>query len=209
MANNRQRYGFRPYRSSYGKLFSEDFLVATAYQANPGSAGAVDLNVGDPVVMANDGTVALAAAGGVCWGIITSVVQWWDSGNGWVSRLGNKIPGGTAWGTVLDRASIVKVQRVDGIQFEVDCDDAVTATTRAAYQALVGENCDLSYAGIDTTNLKAYPMLDISAHTASTAGWRIVKISDSAENVDFSGSYVKLIVECNEVQTPPAQTAGI
>lgn len=209
MANNRHRYGFRPYRATSGHQYAEDMLVASAYQANPGSAGAVDLNVGDPVVMANDGTVALAAAGGVCWGVIVEIVQWWDAANSLIQKWGHKIPGATTWGTLLDRASIVKVQRVDGIQFEVDCDDAVTATTRAAYQALVGENCDLTYSGIDTTNYRSEAMLDISTHTASTAGWRIIRISDSAENVDYSGSYVKLIVECNEVQTPPAQTAGI
>lgn len=209
MADNRSRYGFRLLNHLAGHVAYEERIVADSYQANPGAAGAVDLCIGDPVVQANDGTVTIAAAGAVCWGVIVGVIQYWDSVKGvlWPGT-GGRVPGATTGGGIEDRYSKVLVVPVIGVEFEVDCDDAVTATTKAAYQAFVGENCDLSYS-VDTTAKQANPRLDISTHVATTAGWRIKRISKTLENVDFSGSYVKLVVECNEVQNPPAQTAGI
>ena len=209
--DNRKRYGFRLYKQLTGSGMSEvhRMIVADAYAANPGGAGVIDINVGDPVVMANDGTVTVAAAAGVIWGVVVGIEQYWDSVKNVLWKgTGNKLPSGTTSATIWERRSLVQVQRVDSCLWEVDVDDIVTATTQATYQALVGENADFSWNTV-VAEKRGWPMLDISDHKAATAQWRIIQISETPENADFAGQWVKLIVQCNEVQSPPAQTAGI
>ena len=108
----------------------------------------------------------------------------------------------TAWGTLLDRQSRVLVLPIEGWYWEIDCNDADAATTEAAYQAFGGENCSFAlYGGIaPTTNPqnRAHPRLDIGSHaTTNTLALRINRVSDTQDNVDFTGNYVKMIVEIN------------
>lgn len=208
--DNRQRYGFRPYRTSFGEFNPAPMVVADSYQGNPGALGNIDLNRGDAVVMVSTGTMEHCAVSGVIWGVMVQAIQWWDASNQWIWNPGynNKIPGGTTSGGIADRASKIAVLPSPGTIFEIDCDDNVTATTRAGYQALVGENCDISYNTVTATKM-GWPMLDISTHGAPSAQCRIIDISPTLENVDFSGKYVKLLVEINKTQYPGLQTAGI
>ena len=207
MANNMALYGFRWQRSRFDVLeLTERAYVASAYQAAP-SAINVDLRPGDPVVKVSDGTVALAAAGNATYGIVAGIGQYFD---GEVMRPGGaSLPGGTTWGTLSERISVVHIIPVAGQVFEIDCDDATTATTEAAYRAFIGENCDISINAV-SGDKRAYPLLDISTHETSgnSRVWRIVDLALGG-NLDFSGTRVKLLVTAAQVQQAPFAVNGV
>lgn len=207
--DNRARYGFRPYRCSFGEFNPVPMRVADAYQGTLGGVNC-DLNVGDPVVMVAAGTVEHAAVTGNIWGVVVQALQYYDTSNARIVSPvpGNRIPGASTGGGLADRMSIVMVLPCIGITWEIDADDIVTATTFATYMALQGENADISYTAVTATR-KAWPRLDVSDHKAATAQLRILEISPSRENVDFSGANVKMLVEVNEPQQPPGNTVGI
>jgi len=212
MANNVHKYGFRWARSVNGNQDPPviEFTVADAYQAKADdTTTSVDLNVGDPVKMVNTGTVALAVTTNDVFGIVTAVLPYW---NGTAMTPSNRLPGATTGGGILERKSRVLVTPVKAGYWECDVDDNSTATTEAAYLAFIHENVDHTCVG-DTTDAnrpKADPRLDISGHaTTNTLGWRIMGISKTLENVDFSGTNVKLIVDCNNVQVFDATHGNI
>ncbi len=209
MADNNHQRGFRPFMGIGGVLPPRPIkmAVASAYQGQNGGAQSIDLCIGDPVKRVSDGTVAHAAAGDVViMGVVVGICPFWSASLG-AMTFGDRLPGGTTYTTLLDRQSFVMVQPVNDMIFEVDCDDAVTATTFLTYQALIGENCDHAY------TVGSEPIsdcnLDISDHKTATAQWRIVDISPTMNNRDFSGAFVKLLVTCNESTFPPFSTSGI
>jgi hypothetical protein len=204
MANNTAKYGFRFVRSRSGGTNLPtpiEMAVADSYQAtSDGAASNVDLNIGDPVLLVSTGTVGLATTTADVWGVIVGFKPYW---NGTAMTPTNRLPGGTTGGSNITRQSRVLVVPVENNIFEVDVDDNTTATTYAGYQAFIGENADhVCVADLtNTSRPKANPKLDISVHaTTNTLGWRIVGISDTAENQDFSGTGVKLLVMCNNIQ---------
>lgn len=202
-------YGLRPATGKYccDEVTLQKF-VASAYQAAPGGTN-VDLNVGDPVIRVSDGSVAIAVAGATnpIHGIVASVVRIWDAGLG-AMRPSDKVPGATTWATI-DRQTLITVYPVLGRYFEVDVDDAVTATTLAGYQAFIGENVNLIYSASATTG-KATPKVDISAHaTTNTFQFSIVDVSPSVMNQDFAGANVKLIVQVNLPDDNPPLILGV
>lgn len=209
MSNNLQRYGFRWQGSLQGVQMPVPVRkrIANTYQAAPGATN-VDLWAGDPVKLVNDGTIALCAAGDATYGIIAGFGIQNFSGNAlayWPYL--DHLPGGTASATSGDAQVFVFVIPVAGQVFEVCCDDATTATTEAAYNAFIEENCDITI-NADATAKKAFPLLDISGHGTATATWRII---DTAKRVDtdYSGTYVPLLVTCNEVQQSPYIVTGV
>lgn len=209
MTANRARYGFRFYRGANGSKncpTPELFTVASGYDGQDVDTASVDLNVGDPVSIVATGTVALAAADGASiYGVVVGFGQYWDG-----TRMvpAPKIPNQNVWGTNEARKPGVLVLPGRNVTFEVDVDDATTATTEAAYRAFIGENADHILTG-DTAQTSAKPQLDVSTHVATAAGWAIVGISQSGENRDFSGANVKLLVQVNETsQAPKAFDAG-
>lgn len=217
MADNRQEYGFRWF-SGQGKAMPqpERHVVATgqSFDINGGASNVV-LSVGDPVIRLSTGGVTLCdsaeGAGGALapFGIVVGIGPYWDAGSGKMVR-GNSLPADVAWGTLLERQSTVLVVPLAYNQlWEIDCDDATTATTEAAYQAFIGEHtntrCDTT-----ATNTRAFPRLDISAHnTTSTLVWNIRGISPTVNNQDFSGNYVKLLVSPNVIQLVTAGMTGV
>lgn len=210
MADNLARYGFRPFK---GKLSAEEKVeiwpVASAYQAAPGSTN-VPLRVGDPVARVSDGTVALVTAGSgtKVYGVIVGIERVYDSAIGAPGK-NRLVPGGTTW-TGLPNQTLVQVAPALGRIFEVDCDDAVTATTEAAYQAFRGENVDIIY--VPVLNEGAYPKVDISGHaTTNTLQCNIVGISPTQDNRYFDGANVKLLVQFNLVDDNygAAQITGV
>lgn len=213
MADNTHRYGFRWVGSLDGACYPKpvEFLVASAYAATV-SATNVDLNVGDPVQMVSDGTVALATGAGspsTLWGVIVSFSNV-KIGLPLAGRKFSRLPNGTTYTLETDASKALVVPFGRNI-WEVDCDDKTTATTLAAYRALIGENADLSYT-LDTTDAsrpKANPMLDISTHASTTKDFRILDLSKTALNQDFSGSYVKVRVIVNESGEAPFVTGGV
>lgn len=187
--------GFRWIGSRNGshRPHTEICQVATGYTAA--------IFKGDPVVRVADGTIWVApantdpVAGAGIYGVADGVEQYWD---GKVMKGGNYLPASTSWGTVRDRRSLVRVILARDALFEVDADDAVTATTEAAYTALINTNCDhhTGAGGSTVTGISSYA-LDISTADTVSAGWRIVGLGGRI-NQDWSSANVKLIVEVNE-----------
>lgn len=205
--DNPARYGFRPIKGRQSADCSPVWRdVASGYQAAPGATN-VDLNLGDPVIRVSDGTVAIAATTGVIYGIIVGFGFYWNAALGRMEPA-NNLPGGVAYGSVFDRRSQVLVLPVDGQLFEVDVDDAVTATTRAAYRAFIGENVNTIYAASATTG-RANPRVDISAHaTTNTFQWQIQDVG-TKDVYDYAGANVKLIVSCNLPDSSPLVPTGV
>lgn len=205
MADNAALYGFRwvGSRSGSGTPHIAYFPIASAYQAAPGGVN-VDLNVGDPVKKVSDGTLALVAATEAHFGVVASIGPYFDG-----SKMvrGKSLPGGTTYGSNLERQSMIGIYLSADNLFEVVCDDATTATTQAAYTAFIGENTEVSINQVSGSTL-ATPKLDISLHNTTALAWRIVSLS-KRNNIDYSGANVPLIVTGNLIQQAPFQTTGV
>lgn len=201
MANNQHKYGFRPVRGRYSSVIPSLIwkTVATGQNDTDDAAVSCALRIGDPVKLVSTGGVTLCKTTDSCYGIIGAIGPYW---NGTRMVFGNYLPNQTAWGTVEDRRSMVGVWPASSCYWEIDVDENTTATTKAGYVAFLGENCTHVVPGDASTGTNfADPRLDISLHaTTASLVWRIEEISDSAENKDFSGTNVKLIVTCNKTQ---------
>ena len=172
--------------------------VADGYQAKADDTTTnVDLNIGDPVKIMGDGTVALCNTGEPVFGVIMAFEPYW---NGSVMQPTNRLPGGTTGGGLFERKSAVLVVPANSGYWECDCNDAVTATTEAAYTAFIGENMDhVIVADLSNPSQpKANPKLAIAGHGTATAQWRCEGVSRSLANQDFAGNYVKLFMRVNE-----------
>lgn len=200
MADNTHKYGIRPVKGAYGGACHPKSVrksVASGYQAqDDGSGFSIDLNVGDPVRILADGTVEIANTTEDVWGVITGFGNSYNASDG-AMKPSNKLAGGGTWSGEEQRPFVYVVPAVPGQLFEIDVDDAVTATTKAAYFALIGLNAEHTIVGV-SASATADPRLDVSSGaTTATLGWRIEDVSMTTENVDFSGANVKLIVSCN------------
>lgn len=210
MADNRQSYGFRWAGARYGRpeptIIRLPVATSQAFAVNGGTAG-VNLGPGDPVIRLSTGGVTLCdgaeGAGGALtpYGIVMTVYPFFNVGLG-IMTPAEQLPSAVVWGTNLERQSFVGVCPVEMGYWEIDCDDAVTATTLAAYQAFNGENVDYRLNGgispVANPQNRAHPRADISIHaTTNSFNFRIVRVSDVKDNVDFTGNFVKLIVELN------------
>jgi hypothetical protein len=205
--DNIAQYGFRPYRSglsSAGLPAPIPMVIATAasFDVTSGAAN-VNLGVGDPVYKLNSGTGTLCPGAETTvqapFGIVVGVAPSWDAARG-VMQPREFIPSDTAWGTIEDHKSVAYVIPIRACLWEIDCDDAVTATTLAAYRLLLGLNCDFMLKGA-SGETRAKPQLDISsAATTNTLILRIYAISETVHNRDFSGANVKLVVGANIAQ---------
>lgn len=197
--NNEHYYGFRPHIGNPAKGGRPSpptvaKTVASGYQAQDDASGfSVDLNVGDPVKLVSDGSIALANTTEAVFGIIVAFGYYY---NGSKMVPTNYLPGGSTWTKEWQKPKVYVVP-INACQWEIDVDEAVTATTEATYRALVGQNVTHTCVGVSATK-KADPRLDISS-AATTAGlvFRIEGISPSAQNKDFSGTNVKLLVSAN------------
>lgn len=210
MANNNHVYGFRlaSNLSGGGPPPVLEYPVASGYASAEGG-GAPVISIGDPVQLAADGTVIHAAEGSATenLGVVVAISNARVDSNG-KSRPSSFLPNGQTY--TLDRdTSTVLVMPFGRMVWEIDVDDNVTAVTKGAYQALVGENCDMAHAVVTLNGqVRLDPRLDISGHVATTAGFRIIGISKTKENADFSGTNVKLLVQLNEGFEPMLQPLG-
>lgn len=206
MADNAALYGFSWVGSDFGSGMPAPmyFPVASAYQASPGGVS-VDLNIGDPVKKVNDGTLALCAAGDAVFGIVCDIAPYYDGAK--MARA-NRLPGGTTYGSNLERQSKIGIILAAGNIFECVCDDNTTATTQATFTGYIGENVDITINQVSGSTL-ATPRLDISTHaTTNNVVWRIRGLS-KRNNIDYTGNYVPLLVTGNVVQQAPFQTTGV
>jgi hypothetical protein len=212
MADNAVKYGFRwstAYNGGKACPAPEWHKVATGYQASPNSVD-VDLNIGDAVIMATGGNINIAqgtdGTPGIIYGVIVAIGKVWD-GSKMTSK--NFLPGATNWGTVLERRATVGVVPIVAGAWEVDVTGNTSSfDTETEYLNEVGSNCDFTNVSNATTD-KANQRLDISTTSASDGQFRIIAVSPTVENRDFSGNFVKLIVAGNEVQNAAFVTAGI
>jgi hypothetical protein len=213
MADNTRKYGFRWWAGNPHPQPSPIVCTVATSASFDVSGGASNcaLRKGDPVTDVSTGGVTLCAGfeasgtGVRVFGIVDSVLPYWDAAAN-VMTPGNALPSDIAW-VGLERQSKLLVIPADAGIWEIDCNDSSTATTEAAYQAFVNENCDHTLAGASAPYV--YPMLDISEHVTTTAQWRIIGVSPSSDNRDFSGNYVKLLVVVNEGAGPRFTASGI
>lgn len=193
---NIKHYGFRLWQPPPGTCQPNPIerQVATAYQAqDDGSGFSVDINVGDPLKMIAGGLVQLANTTDLPDFICDGVVQYYD-GTAIRRPAGNRLPGGTAYGTNFTRRSILRVIPTPGCRWRVCVNDAVSATTEAAYNALVGKNVIHVCTGVSAL-AAADPLIDISETAANDQlEWRIVEIPPGQ---DFAAANVEIIVEVN------------
>jgi hypothetical protein len=212
VVDNAARYGFRPYVKNVGDLFTNKRHVATAYQAVAAGEVSVGLSIGDLIIELSDGSLQLAAAATTPWapvaarGVIVGFGEIYNAAQGRM-EYADYLPGGNAWGTKFARAPQILWVPVEECLWEVDVDDKVTATTEAGYRAFVGENVDHIFVPdvTDSAKPRANGKLDISGHaTTDTLFWRIVGISPTSDNRDFSGANVKLLVRANVYQSGPS-----
>lgn len=196
MADNAAKYGFRFHstKSGSGTPSPVKRFAATGYNGQPDGATSVDMNIGDVVTLVNDGSVKLAASTDTIYGVIVGFGPYWD-GEKMVPT--KKLPNANAWGTNIARRCEIHVIPAKGNVFEVDMDDAVTYTTQATYEAAINTNFDLAVS-CDSTTKKANYRLDANTSSTTDGQWRLEAISDTVENQDFSGSYVKVLVSVNE-----------
>lgn len=193
MADNVTVRGFRWVRSEsgVGKPPILELPVADAY--------ATKLCRGDAVKFAADGSMQRAAAAdALIYGVVAGVKNFWD---GTFRQRGSFVPASTTYGTDLTKQTLLQVIPVMGQIFEIDSNDSSTATTELAYQALVNENCDHV---IESGSLNiSYMALNISTHAITAKQWRIIGISKTLFNQDFTGNRVKLLVQCNQSEAVP------
>lgn len=206
MADNTHFYGFRWWQgNSHPCPYGKRMHVATGQDDQDDANNSIDINVGDPVTLLATGGVTVAdGSGGTpakIYGIVVGVDQWYDSNAGAVTPA-KKYKNQTSWGTVESRRGYVRVVPASAGIWEIDVDDATTATTLATYRALINSNADHANPG-NTTETSADPKLDVSSAAADDQlQWRIVDVSPTLENQDYSGANVKLLVRVNESFEP-------
>lgn len=199
---NLYRPGFRWVGSMYAGANAAPPIiwgaVADDYDGDLGGAN-MDLCIGMPVRYANTGTFTSADAGATIFGIICAIGAFYDPNLGQM-RYGNTLPNQTSYDTLYERESRIGVIPVQGQLFRVQCDDATSATTYAAYRTLVGNNGDHVYvSGSAPAGKVLLDISDVVATATSTAQWRVEAVPDR-DSQDFASTYVDLIVSCNEMQ---------
>lgn len=227
--SNQHRYGFRYVRSIHGAETPQIFTVPilTAYQPNPvfgtSDGSNCNLNIGDPIMIREDGTFALVQAGAAADGsdsddFATGIVVGFPRVLvGGFPRPGSFYVGGTTYsgGIGGDNAPLVSYIPVAGNIFEIDCDTAHSTPTKAGFLALVGGTGNMVYSVL-TAGMgqpKANPLLDVSdvvLNSTEVNQLRVVGLGKAGDVMDFTASNVTLQVMWNELMPQPsALLAGI
>lgn len=215
--DNIHRYGFRWVGSLSGDSEVHPLKVPLASGVNfniNGDATNYNLYPGDPVKMLSTGYWTLAGgfenaanAADPVDGIVAHIGPFYDSSLGRM-RPGTNLPSGVTYGTNFERQSFVYVIPTGGQIFEIDA-DATTLNTMALIIDAYNNNYDMQLAGV-AANLSVNPMLHMAAGGGTaTAGWRLLRLSDTVENQDITGLYVKFLVTVNEAKMPPFSAVGV
>lgn len=202
MADNVHKYGFRWYSGNPSPMPAPiKMTVATGQDHQDDTSTSVLIRPGDPIKLVSTGGANIALTTNSVYGICVGIGPVWD---GTAMSFRRTFPNQNSWGTVEGRRPWIYVVPAKAGIWEIDVDDSTTATTYAGYVAFINENTEHTVPGsatIDPAGRVADPKLDISLHaTTAGLGWRIVGISDTVENKDFSGANVKLLVTVNESQ---------
>lgn len=210
MADNRIGYGFRLVQTPSAHVNPIMKIVATAesFDVSGGLQNAA-LGAGDVVTLVSTGGVTLANGNETTpsnpYGVIMAVLPYYDAtiGLSGAMRPSSTLPSDLSWGTNLSRQSKLLIMPfLPGQLWEVDVDDITTATTEAAYQALIGENVSMiNTAAASTVPPRVAPKIDISTHAVTaTLCFTIAAVSPTLDNVDFAGANVKLLITPNIAQ---------
>jgi hypothetical protein len=192
MANQDAAFGLKPVGKLGSNVNSEG---TTEYSIASGASG--NIFSGDPVKMANTGTILVAAAGDQLLGVFRGCRY---------TNASGEVIYSSYWpnGTVSS----------DAVAFVVDDPDALfevqSAATGSVVQTVVGNNADIVYTSGSTVDGQSG--VEISGTTAATsAQLRIVGISGDPENntlgTGSQSANVNLIVKINEHFY--AQTTGV
>ena len=192
MANQDAAFGLKPSSKLGSNVNSEG---TTEYSIASGASG--NIFSGDPVKMANTGTILVAAAGDQLLGVFRGCRYTNSSGEVIYSSYW---PNGTV--------------SSDAVAFVVDDPNALfevqSAATGSVVQTVVGNNADIVYAAGSTSDGQSG--VEISGTTAATsAQLRIVGFSGDPENntlgTGSQSANVNMIVKINEHFY--AQTTGV
>lgn len=220
MANNIAGYGFRyaynwPGQSPNPSVVTRIVASAASFDPSGGTANC-KLGAGDLVNEVSDGTVFFCQGTEngqtprLPWGVVVGVKQYFDTSLGQAGAIRPHprfLPSDITWSGV-GNASIVYCIPISSAVWEVDVDENTTATTEPAYRDMIGENVDHINTNSPTDRLN--PKLDISSNaTTATLSMRIVGISTSLENADFTGTGVKLYVRANLTSEPTHSATGV
>lgn len=225
---NTHRYGIRFARSISGadtpQIFT--FPIATGYAPVTivGAGTSVNLNIGDPVKLLEDGTIALVQAGqdasganadsdDYAFGIIAGFPRVVVGG---YPRPGSFYTSGTAYsgGIGSDSAPLVAVIPVEGNIFEIDSAAAPSPATLAGALAYTGMTATMTYTVLTSGNgqPKANPLLDLSTATGGGAmqgQFVIMGLGKAGGTQDFTSANVTFQVKFSAQQLQSAPDAAI
>jgi len=220
LANN-HRYGIRFVRSISGndtpQIFT--FPIATAYAPTTvvGAGTSVNLNIGDPVKLLEDGTIGLVQTGqdsagantdsdDFAFGIIVGFPRVIVGG---YPRPGSFYTTGTTYtgGIGSDSAPLVSVIPVAGNIFEIDANAVVGAGTKGACLAVVGQTARIAYSVLSTGNgqPKANPLLNVADFAAGGANQlqlAVLGLGKAGDAMDFSATNVTFQVQFTALDMP-------
>lgn len=182
---NTHKYGFRLVGSEHGNEVNptDRFPVSSAYQAATivGAGVSVNLNVGDPVYLGEDGCIKLTQSGQDVSGAntdsddyISHVIMGFErtkASNGDIEQRSFQAGAVSYSGGIGgDNAPIALCIPVQGKYFELDADAVLATPTKAGAMALVGKTCSIVHVPVTAGVIgapKANPMLDISVAEAA------------------------------------------
>lgn len=211
---NTHRYGIRYVRSIHGAETPQTFTFPIASGYAPvtvvGAGSSVNLNIGDPARLFEDGTIGLTQDGQSTSGANTDsddytfgiIVGFPRVIVGGYPRPGSFYTTGTTYsgGIGSDSAPLVSVIPVDGNIFEIDANAVVGAGTKSACMAVVGQTAQIAYSVLSTGSgqPKANPLLDVSTLAAGGANQLqlvIVGLGKAGDAMDFASTNVTFQVK--------------
>jgi hypothetical protein len=223
---NNHRYGFRFVRSLSGASTPQIITlpIATAYQPATivGAGTNVNLNIGDPVRLVEDGTVQLTQTAqdvsgqdddsdDFCYGIVCGFPRIIVGG---FPRPGSFYTGGTTYtgGIGSDSAPLVSIIPAAGNIFEIDSSAVVGAGTKNAAMALVGGVGTMVYSVLTSGNgqPKANPLLDAASVVKASANQlqlQVVGLGKFGDAMDFAATNLTFQVmwNCLQMSIPTAE----
>lgn len=226
MATNNHRYGLRWVRSLSGAEAPQvlKYPIATAYAPVTivGGGVSVNLNVGDPVRLLEDGTIALVQSGqdsagpntnsdDYIFGVIAGFAQTRSASGDTEQRSFHATGIAYTGGIGSDLAPVALVIPVANNVFEIDADAALATPTRSGALALSGRTARMVHSAITSGVIgapKANPLLDISDAEGSAGGLLqaqlvIVGLGASADMQDFTTTGVTFQVMATAIQLHP------
>lgn len=225
---NTHIYGFRWHRALSGAETPQVMTlpIATGYQPGTinGAGTNVNINIGDPIRLAEDGTVQLVQTAqdvtgksqdsdDFCYGIVLGFPRVVVGG---FPRPGSFYTGATSYtgGIGGDNAPLCAFIPAAGNIFEIDMDAAPTVQTLSGLMANVGAVATMAYSVLTsgTGQPKANPLLSKASIVFASANQlqlQIVGVGKRAYTQDFTAANCTYQVMWNTLQMaiPTAETA--